>query len=176
MKQSLLIVAIAILIGAGFLVRSSNASYAQAQAKLLAAAPANDTTTTQLNALKDYVSTHSGSTITVQLTAAYNAAVQQVEAEATAGSTPSASLYAAAQAACSGRIVSTTQATCNAAYIESHTPTSTTAVIAQPKLSDYTYHFVAPVLTFDLTTILWGLAFIAILILCLPVIRPAPYL
>jgi len=176
MKPPVLIFAIAVLIAGGFWARSSNASYSQAQAKILAAAPANQATTTQLNDLKQYVATHSGSTVTVQLTSAYNAAVRQVEAEAATIATPDSSVYAAAQAACSGKTISTVQAECNAQYLQTHAvPSSTTVAPVQPKLSDYTYHFVAPVLTFDFATILWGLAFVAILVLCLPVIRPTPY-
>ena len=102
MKQTTLIVAITFLIGAGFALRASNASYANTQANQLANAAANNDTTTKLNTLKQYVASHSGSTITVVLTGAYNTAVQQVQTEASAMATPSSSLYAAAQAACAG--------------------------------------------------------------------------
>jgi hypothetical protein len=177
MKNTVLILLIAVLIGAGFVVRVSNASYATTQAKLLAAEPVSSTMTTQLNALKEYVSNHSGSTVTVELTMAYDDAVQQAQTAASSGSTPSGALYAAAQAACAGKTISTVQAQCNEEYLQTHsTPSTDAAPVVQPKLSDYTYHFVAPMLTLDLATILWAFAFITILVLCLPVLRPTSYL
>ncbi len=177
MKATFLLIATALLIGAGFAVRAANANYAHTQAAQLAAAEANSDTTTKLNGLKQYVSTHSGSTITVQLTAAYDAAVRQAQTEAAVAAAPSSSLYAAAQAACAGHAISTVQAACNQAYIESHSPaSSSTTNIVQPKLSDYTYHFIAPFLAFDLATLSWGIAFILILVLVVPVLRPAPYI
>jgi hypothetical protein len=177
MKPTIFVIAIALLIGGGFGLRASNAAYAHTQATQLAAAAANQDTQTKLNDLKQYVATHSGATITVQLTAAYNAAVQQAAVAATATATPSSSLYAAAQAACAGHAVSTVQAVCNQAYIESHsTPASASSTVVQPKLSDYTYHFVAPFLTLDLATVLWAIAFVLILIMALPVLRPAPFI
>ena len=177
MKPTALIIAIALLIGGGFAIRASNASYAHTQATQLAAAQNNSDTAAKLNALKQYVATHSGSTVTVELATAYNDAVKQVEAETAAVATPSSSLYAAAQAACAGHAVSTVQAACNEAYIQSHTNAANTSQnIVQPKLSDYTYHFVAPFLALDATTLCWGLAFILILILVIPVLRPAPYI
>lgn len=177
MKAATLIIAIALLIGGGFALRASNASYARTQASQLTAAGANSDTTAKLNALKQYVSTHSGSTITVQLTAAYNSAVRQAQADAAVAATPSGSIYAAAQAACAGHAVASVQAACNQAYIESHsTAANSTSNIVEPKLSDYTYHFVAPFLAFDLATLCWGIAFTLILVIGVSILRPAPYI
>ena len=176
MKPTAFIIAIALLIGAGFAIRASNANYAHTQATALSQAENNSDTAAKLNDLKQYVSTHSGSTITVELATAYNDAVKQAEAASTTA-TPSSGLYAAAQAACAGHAVSTVQAACNQAYIESHSNAgSASPYVVEPKLSDYTYHFVAPLLAFDATTLCWGVAFILILILVIPVLRPAPYI
>jgi hypothetical protein len=172
MKSTIFVIMITFFIAMGFGVRSANGNYAQTQAKRLAAMDATDAANTKLNDLKNYVATHSGSTVTVVLTTAYNNAVQV--AEAAAASTPSTQLYAAAQAACAGHAVSTVQAQCNEQYIQAHnTPV---VAVAQPKLSDYTYHFVAPIITFDFVTILWVFAFIMIIVLILPVLRLGPRL
>jgi hypothetical protein len=173
LRQTIVIIIIAFLIGAGFAVRDETARYVQAQAATLATLPAGSTATAQLNALRQYTMTHSGATVTVQLTTAYN---QAVEAANAATAAPSSGLYAAAQAACGGHAVSTVQAQCNEEYIQSHsTPGTVNASVVQPKLSDYTYHFVAPFLSFDISTILWGVALLLIVALAMPVLRPRPY-
>jgi hypothetical protein len=175
MKSAVMIIAIAALIGAGFIARSTNQSYARAQATELAVAPANADSTVKLNALKQFVESHSGATITVQLTAAYNSAVQTAEA-ATASSTPSSSLYAAAQAACASHAAASVVTKCNEDYVQAHlTPAIGAALVALPKLSDYTYHFVSPLLTLDTTTVFWGIGFILILVLLYPLYRSVLY-
>jgi hypothetical protein len=171
-----MITGIAALIVGGFVVRFNTASYVQNQAKELAAAPNNAATTAQLNALKRYANSHSGATVTVHLTTAYNEAMQVYQQAEIAATAPSSALYAAAQAACAGHAISTVQAQCNEQYIETHSPpTAATTAIPQPIEADYSYHFLSPFLTTDLSTAFWALAFILILVLAVPVLRPQPY-
>lgn len=174
MKRSIIILVIVALAIAGWSVRSKNASYARSQASQLATASAGAATTTKLNNLKQYVMNHSGSSVTVVMQAAFDQAAQA--AQAAAVPPPSSStLYAEAQAACAGHAVATVQAQCNQDYIQAHSTPAVTPSVPMPVASDYTYHFIAPAFTLDAPTALWGLAFLALVWLVLPALRPKPY-
>jgi len=175
MKQAILFVAIVALAVAGLLTRAGNASYARDQASQLASAAAGPETTAKLNALKSYVMSHSGTTVTVVMTAAYQQALQAYQA-ATTPTPPSSTLYAEAQAACAGHAVATVQAQCNQQFIESHSIVATTPAVPMPAASDYSYRLIAPALALDAPSGLWTLAFVSLIWLILPALRPRPYL
>ena len=175
MKQTIILFAIIALAVAGLLSRSSNASYARDQAMQLSAAPASPETTLKLNALKTYVSSHSGATVTVVMTSAYQQALQAYQA-ATTPTPPSTTLYAEAQAACAGRAVATVQAQCNQQFIESHSVATTAPNVPMPAARDYSYRLIAPAFALDGPTGFWTLSFLGLIWLLLPALRPRAYL
>lgn len=154
----------------GWLVRQSYSTYTHNQAAAMGAMTDPVTTIAKLNELKRYVTSHSGSSVTVALTATYNKAVSDAQAAAAQSAAPSTTLYAEAQAACLGRGVSSvTQAQCNQTYIQSHSAGSTiTPVVTLPNLSDYTYPLVGPMLTLDGSSVLFGLSFLSLIGIVLP--------
>lgn len=175
MKQTILLVAIVALAIAGLLSRSSNASYARDQAMQLSSLAAGTETTAKLNSLKTYVMGHSGTTVTVVMTVAYQQALQAYQASVTP-TPPSSTLYAEAQAACAGRAVATVQAQCNQQYIEAHSVVATTPSLPMPAASNYSYRFIAPAFALDGPTGLWTLSFLGLIWLVLPALRPRAYL
>ena len=174
MKQTILLVTIVALAVAGLLTRVGNASYARDQATQLSAAAAGPETTAKLNALKTYVMSHSGTTVTVVMTAAYQQALQAYQA-ATMPTPPSSTLYAEAQAACAGRAVATVQAQCNQQFIETHSVATATPTVPMPAASDYSYRLIAPAFALDAPTGLWALAFLSLVWLVIPALRPHAY-
>jgi hypothetical protein len=101
--------------------------------------------------LQDYVSTHMGSSVTYTLTGSYNRAVTAAQSAA-AAQTNNNGVYAAAQAACSGKTDSITQAKCNQAYLSTHlTNMPSPAPVYEPKLADYQHSLKSPAWTPDLT-------------------------
>lgn len=145
MSKILLAVAALLLTAGGFYARHMNA---QTAAKQVAALVAADTAGTDTKAgaatLKDYVSTHMGASVDVNLTAGYQRAV--AASQAAPPPPPNAALYAEAQKACAGRTDSITQARCVQAFVAPRLvaePAATPVPLA-PKVTDYSYRLAAP--------------------------------
>lgn len=170
MKRLILLIALVAFGISGWLTRQSYAATAQSRAAALANVTDGAVATRQLNDLRSYVVSHSGSSVTVTLTGLYDQAVAQTQTAAVA--TPSAALYAQAQAACAGRANATVQAQCNQQYIQTHASPAQAASVPGPNLTDYTYRLIAPVVTLDLATLLMGLAFLCLVGLVIPALRP----
>jgi hypothetical protein len=170
MRRVFFLILLIIFCASGWVIRQGYIAYARNQALVVSTMTEPVTTTAKLNELKRYVMSHSGSSVTVVLTATYNQAVSDVQAAQALAATPSTSLYAQAQAACAGRGVSSiTQAQCNQSYIQNHSAGSTTTPTATPpSLADYTYPLVAPILTLDGASILFALGFISLIGVILP--------
>jgi hypothetical protein len=150
-KRTLFVVAAIALTLAGLVVRYENNRQARSLAVTVQQQDLSGASTTVSSAnLLAYVNSHMGASITYTLTGSFNRAVAQSNAAATAASSDS-QIYAAAQAACSGKTDSITQAKCNQAYLSSHLSSmQQTAPDAQPQLASYQHSLKAPTWTPDL--------------------------
>jgi hypothetical protein len=126
------------------------------EARLLAATTQNDdlagtSTAGDIETLQTYVQSHMGSSVSYTLTGSYDRALTAAKVAAAAQSANNG-VYAAAQAACSGKTDSITQAKCNQAYLSTHlTNIPQTAPVYQPVISGYQHTLKAPAWTPDLT-------------------------
>lgn len=151
-KRMLFMLAAFALVAAGIYSRSLSEKEAKNLVNTVQSADvAGANSTTAISDLQSYVKSHVGASVTYTLTGSYNRAVTQANAAASAQNS-NGQIYAAAQAACSGKTDSITQAKCNQAYLQSHLanlPPQTT--VLQPKLSDYQFSLRSPSWTPDLT-------------------------
>jgi len=151
-KRFVLIVAAGVLAVAGLYAVHKNVGSVEAQVSNIMAHDINADpfTATDVTDLKSYVAAHMGTSANFTLTYSYNRARASAQA-AQAAAAANAQVYAAAQAACSGKTDSITQAKCNANYLAAHLPSQPqSAPSAMPVLADYTYHLHAPLWTPDL--------------------------
>jgi hypothetical protein len=150
-KRTLFVVAAIALAVAGLVVRNENNKQARTMADIVQAQDLSGASTAaSLDDLQTYVNTHMGASVTYTLTGSYNRAVAQANAAATAASSDS-QIYAAAQAACSGKTDSITQAKCNQAYLSSHLSNAPQAApVAEPQLASYQHSLKAPTWSPDL--------------------------
>jgi hypothetical protein len=168
--------AVVVLAGLGLFFEAKDSHYSHTQANAIvqddqAAPNPNAGATAALRNLQNFVKTHMGSSVSFTLTGSYNRAQSAAQA-ANAAQASNASIYAAAQAACSGKTDSLVQARCNAAYLQSHLPASTPTPVAAPKLSDYQYNLKAPVWSPDLAGALLLGALIALVLLLFSLLKP----
>ena len=157
----LIAVAVLALIG-GLAVRSTNARHAnQLATAVIVADGSGNPTAAPLANLKAYIKGHQGAHASFTLTKAYNDAVTAAKSAAQIQASNS-QIYAAAQAACSGKTDSITQAKCNQAYLQAHLIAEpANAPVTAPALGDYQYHMSAPFWTADLAGWLELVAIIA---------------
>lgn len=146
-----------------------NASTASSKVRAIAAQDAASADpTADIAALKQYVSKHMHSSVSFVLTNAYNRAVSAAQAQQQQqSSAPSGAVYAQAQAACASHADSVAQANCVINYVSAHsTPAAapSTTPVVMPSLATYTYHFISPAWTFDLTGILLIIGLIGLII------------
>ena len=153
-KSLLLVVAAVVLAGLGLYFQAANAHYSHTQANAIvkadqASPAANVNSTPGLADLQTFVHTHMGSSVSFTLTGSYNQALKASQAAAAAQSS-NANVYAAAQAACSGKTDSITQAKCNQQYLQTHLQSQSSTPVAAPKQSDYQFRLKSPFWTPDL--------------------------
>jgi len=172
MSKRVLIAIVVLLTAAGFFMASRNVTEAHklSQAVLAADAAAQDTVA-PLGTLKHYVEGHMGASSGVTLGSGYQRAQVAAQAAATA-SAANSQIYAAAQAACSGKSDSITQARCNQDYLAKHLVSVAPATpVAAPKQSDFQYYFAAPFWSPDLAGALFAGAAIALALLVIAFVR-----
>ena len=147
-----LISLILLIIGAG--TRAASDRHAQTLAAgIIAADVANQPTTTLIANERNYVAKHMGANVSFELSNAYQQA--QTAAQAAAVPQTNGSIYAQAQAACASIKIAVQQAQCNQNYLDSHLTQATTPTVTSPNVGDYSYHFISPTWTPDLTGLLW---------------------
>lgn len=158
-KRLVLIIVFVAAFAGGWWLRSASSTHAgNLTTALVAADTAGAPTAAGLAELKAYVHAHMGARATFTLQGAYNRDLAAAQAAASAEATNS-QIYAAAQAACSGKTDSITQAKCNQAYLSQHlVAVPTTGPVAAPQLSSYQYKLRAPWWTPDLAGGLFALA------------------
>jgi hypothetical protein len=165
-----------VLAGLGLVFEAKDSHYAHAQANAIVqddqgAPNPNEGATAALLNLQNFVKTHMGTSVTFALSGSYNRALAASQA-ASAAQASSSSIYAAAQAACSGKTDSLVQARCNEAYLQSHLPAATPTPVAAPKLADYQYNLKAPFWTPDLAGALLLGSLIASVLLLFSLLKP----
>jgi hypothetical protein len=150
-KRMLFITAAAILLIAGIYARYDNEKHAKTLVSAVESSDLMSTSTqTPVSALQLYVKEHMGASVRYTLTGSYDRAVASANAAAAAQG-GDGSIYAAAQAACSGKTDSITQAKCNQAYLSAHLANVAPAtLVLQPKLASYQYSLKSPSWTPDL--------------------------
>jgi hypothetical protein len=163
MKTLGLFVAAIALLASGLVTRQHAITYASTlEAQIVAADAAGQSTSSLVPAARTYVATHMGTSMSFELTHAY----QQAEAAAQSAAQPqnNGNVYAQAQATCASIKIATQQAQCNENYLSTHlTQTSTPTIVTAPNEADYQYHFVAPRYTADATGYLWVFSVAAML-------------
>jgi hypothetical protein len=172
MSKRVLIAIVVLLAAGGFfaMLRSVGEVHKLSQT-VLAADTAGQDTAVPLGALKRYVEGHMGTSSGVTLGSGYQRAQVAAQAAATA-SAANAQIYAAAQAACTGKSDSITQAKCNQDYLAKHlVNVAPVTPVAAPKQSDFQYFFAAPVWSPDLAGALFGGAAIALVLLVVALVR-----
>lgn len=153
-KRSVFVIIAIILAVFGLYLQSRDAASAHSQSQAITAADqAGQDTTGQVARLKTFVATHMGTSVQIQLLGSYQRA-QAVATEssraAQSAQAGNAAIYAAAQAACSGKTDSITQAKCNTAYLQSHLTTAAIpSILPQPSLATYQSSLTSPFWTAD---------------------------
>jgi hypothetical protein len=150
-KRIFFLIAAVVLLGTGLFYRAASAHMARKLADQIVAddLAAKDTTAARAS-LKDFAAVHMGAAVNFTLKGSYDRATATANAAATVAD-PNTQVYAAAQAACSGKTDSITQAKCNQAYLASHlVATPTPAPVVAPKLASYQYAVKSPLWSPDL--------------------------
>lgn len=169
-----------VLAGLGLFLEAKDSHYSHTQATAIVNADQSSSCATpgsecnqadSIPGLGQFVKSHMGTSVSFTLNGSYNRAQTASQAAASAQASNS-NIYAAAQAACSGKTDSLTQARCNEAYLQAHLPAATPTPAPAPKLSAYQYNFKAPFWTPDLAGALLLGALIAFALLLLSLLKP----
>jgi hypothetical protein len=135
------------LVGAGALINNARTSD-QLKQKVLALDGQARSTQAALSDLNHYAAGHMNASAHVELSESYDRAEAKAEAQG-AQSQVNPQVYSQAQAACSSRRDSVTQARCVSDYVSKHAPPVATSAAA-PSRRLYQYSFVSPRWTPDL--------------------------
>ena len=139
--------------------QTHNHSEAVQRASIVVAADrAGTSTDIALKQLRKFVSSHTGSTVTLTLSGSYTRA--QTAAEESARSQGgTGQLYAEGQQKCAGKANSIVQANCVQTYVSQHLATiSTPVAVAPPNPKDYILNLKAPAFALDFATALFVLS------------------
>lgn len=162
MTRILTLLGILFLFGSAFSVRAQNHSGAVLRASAVVAADrAGQPTVNLMEALKQYVRAHTGSSVSLSLPGSYSRALSA--AQVSGKSSGTGALYAEAQAACASKADSIRQAKCVQEYVSPRLvsiPEQPTVLPPNPQ--DYVVKLKAPTFTTDLATFLWLLSFASI--------------
>jgi predicted membrane protein len=175
-KRLLFFLAGVVLAGLGLASQAKDSHSAHSQAVAIVAADQIGTnvqpsSSTAIAGLQDFVKTHMGSSVSFSLTGSYNRALAASQTAA-AAQTSNSNVYAAAQAACSGKTDSLTQARCNQAYLQQHLQSQPTTPVAEPKMADYQYSLKSPSWTPDLAGALILGSLLAMVVFLILLLKP----
>lgn len=131
---------------------NSNSNHANSlKNQILSLDQEGENTSSLIDELKTFSTTHMNASITVELIDSYNRALQASEQSQQA----SGETYAKAQAACASRADSITQARCVNNYLAQNAPVNANSqAIAAPDRNQYIFTYKSPLLTPDLAGVM----------------------
>jgi hypothetical protein len=131
-------------------VFNNNSSALNQRNAILASDKAGQDTALARGTLANFVAAHMGSSVSFALSDSYNRDLKMAQS-AIASTSVSGTVYAHAQAACSGQSDSITQAKCVTNYVSAHVqPGANPQPVALPSAVAYQYHYAAPGWTPDI--------------------------
>ena len=164
MKRIIILIAVLGFAYAGIAARAHNRTESITRANAIVSADQiGEPTAPLLASLKNFVKTHTGSSVKLTLGASYTRA--QAAAQASNKSQEiTGQLYAEGQAACASKADSLVQARCVQAYVSSRLKALSIApTLAAPNPSDYIINYTAPTTAADTATIMATLSILSLI-------------